>query len=345
MADKIVRKFWIIPGDVDEKGKQKEYPQKPSTFILSGLGLAKEPVEVTEEMSPDGEYVQTVDGPEGKRQEIARGVDKNQLDLHNARSNEENRAADNARQDAAAAKAREPSPQTPDEARITAANAAVAEANARKATNPPLIRTGKMTTIGPEGQQAPETVTKEQADYDRQAAADLLARAQQAQENARADARLQIEQGRWTAEQANAAYQKQLDVIRTELQKESLALTRRSQDITLRGQDVSAGVAQRGQDLSFQGGLVSNATDLAQSLIPGYAQPEQWSAIRQGINQTRAIGGQGPLPDFRGGPPPYDPTQFVTGAAQSALGVTPGRYQLPGAPPPVQPGQYQLPQG
>lgn len=214
----------------------------------------------------------------------------------------------------------------------------------------PTVRTGRTVTIGPEGQQGPEVVTKTQFDADRQiasdqrqAALDLQARAQAAESAARDQARLRIEQEKWTADQAMAAYQKDLDKIRLELQKESMALTRRSQDITLRGQDVSAGVAQRGQDLDFQGGLVRDATSLATAMLPNFAQPEQWSAIRSGINQTRAIGGQAPLPDFRGGPPPFDPAQFPMQAAQSALGVTPNRFVLPGAPPPVAGGQYVLP--
>lgn len=214
----------------------------------------------------------------------------------------------------------------------------------------PTVRTGRMATIGPEGQQAPEVVTKTQADYDRQvagdqrqAAQDLQARLQAAEANALAQARARIEQEKWTADQANTEYNKALDKIRLEAQAEVNALTRRSQDITVRGQDVSAGVAQRGQDLSFQGGLVSNAADLEKALIPGFAQPEQWQAIRQGINDTRRIGGQAPLPDFRGGPPPYDPMQFTQQAAQMALQQTPSPYTLPGAPPQVPPGQYQLP--
>lgn len=355
MAQTYTRDFWIVPGDVDKDGQPREYAEAPKRLPLVDPRSA--PVAIHEEMGQDGEYVQYRHDPaSGQWVEFKRDVDKNRLDLYKTRRADEPKAqtADEARHekasaDLAEAQARaatgpkEPTPQTPEETAHTQAQTALVQAQTAavkpQSITRPNARTGE-----------PEMVSTSQADYDRQAgqdqrqaAIDLQARVQAAESTARDAARLRIEQEKWTAEQAATEYNKTLDAIRLEAQKEALALTRRSQDITLRGQDVSAGVTQRGQDLDFQGGLVRSATGLAEALIPGYAQPEQWSAIRQGINQTRAIGGQAPLPDFRGGPPPYDPMAFTNQAAAAALQQTPPRYQLPGAPGQVPPGNYVLP--
>lgn len=332
---KTARKFWVIPGDIDPKtGKPKEYGEKPSTFILSGVGqatgLSKQPVEVTEEMSEDGEYVQYVAGPDGQRQEINRGVDTGQLSLHQARSSEANRAADNTRADQAATREKTPAPQTLDQARLTAAQAASAEAAAAKAASPPMIERPRPNAgLLDTGVSATERVTKDQADYDRQAAADLLARTQAAEKQIHDDAVRQIQQGQLDNARAVALANERMDALRIEVQRESNAITRR-------GQDIQAETSRRGQDMTLQGSREGDFMRLAgnaqTALVPGYAQPEQWSAIRSGINQTRAIGGQAPLPDFRGGPPPFDPIAFAQQAQQAS------RYVLPGQPPPAPPG-------
>lgn len=89
------RTFWTVPGKVDKDGHPVEYPsleeaKKQSTgggIVGTGIGAgvgpiptAAQPVEVHEEMTEDGEYVQTAGG-----KEIGRGVDKSRLDLFKAR--------------------------------------------------------------------------------------------------------------------------------------------------------------------------------------------------------------------------------------------------------------------
>lgn len=360
MAEKRTRTFWIIPGEVDKKGDPVEHATKPSVGIAGtgisplGIGLGantKEPVQVTEEMSPDGEYVQyTTDPTTGQRQEIGRGIDKGQLDLA-----KERRATSEAEQDRARQTAKDTaSAETPEERalrlRKEAAQTTTAEAAASKATAPETIRTGRMTTIGPEGQQAPETVTKTQFDADRamasdrrqegqdarQAQIDLQTRVQQAEESARAAARLRIEQDRWTADQAASEYNKKLDQIRLEMQRETMALTRRSQDISLRGQDIDAGVSQRNTDVNAAEGAMRSGVAWSSALLPYMNAPGQ-------VESTNSLMGGGPPVPTR----PL-PVSAVAGMpqqiAQQTMGMMPPQYQLPGAPPqpPVQ-GQYTLP--
>lgn len=340
MADTITRTFWIIPNDNDPKtGKPKEYAQKPSTFVLSGLGLATQPVQVTERMTPDGEYVQTVDGPDGKPVEIDRGVDSKQLALNTARQQESNRAADNARADLP----KPPPPQTPDEARLTAAQAASAEAAAAKAVNPPTIERQRANAgLLDTGASATERVSKDQADYDRQAIQDLQARAQQAEATAMAQARLRIEQDRWTGEQAAAEFNRGIDKLRVEVERERNAITARGQDMSdatsRRGQDLSADVARRGQDLGLQGDFMRTAAGLSEALLPSTVPNATLDALHASQNNTRAIGGFAPAPPQPYAPMPYDPIALATRAAQQA------RYVLPGQqpPPPAPPGPYVM---
>lgn len=89
------RTFWTVPGQVDKDGHPVEFPTleaakaKASAGGIAGTGIGAgvgpvpagtAPVEVREEMTEDGEYVQTANG-----QEIGRGVDKSRLDLYKAR--------------------------------------------------------------------------------------------------------------------------------------------------------------------------------------------------------------------------------------------------------------------
>ena len=100
MPGPYVRVFWTVQGKVDKDGHPIEYPTEAAaraqasgggiagTGIGAGLGpvpAATPPVKVTESMTEDGEYVQTVDGPDGQPQEVNRGVDKARLDLYKAR--------------------------------------------------------------------------------------------------------------------------------------------------------------------------------------------------------------------------------------------------------------------
>lgn len=101
MAGPIVRTFWIVEGKVDKDGHPIEFPSEAAakaqssaggiagTGIGQGLpvvgGAPKPATKVTESMTEDGEYVQTIDGPDGQPQEIGRGVDKARLDLYKAR--------------------------------------------------------------------------------------------------------------------------------------------------------------------------------------------------------------------------------------------------------------------
>lgn len=342
MADKKTRTFWIVPGVVNPETKQPiEFASLEQARAQAGgiLGIgAKTPVAVTEEMTPDGEYTQYTTGPDGARVELGGGVDKNQLALSSARTAAANTAADNARADAA----KLPPPQTPDQARITAAQATVAEANAAQA-GPEMIRRPAPADVRRDVPNATETVTKVQADYDRQvqgdqrqAALDLQARVQAAEAKAHQDALLGIEQQKWTAQQAATEYNKALDAIRLQAQAEQNKITQRGQDISVRGQDVSAGVTQRGQDVDFQ-------------RAAGDAASANWRAVMPYWNAPGQIESYNSL--MKGGPPvatqpaqlPFNPSTVFMQGAQAAQGGMPGQYQLPGAPPPVPAGQYTLP--
>lgn len=86
---KITRTFWVVPGVADKEGHPVEFPTlqaaQGQVGGIAGIG-AKTPTEVQEEMTEDGEYVQTIASPVGAdRVEIARGVDKARLDLYKTR--------------------------------------------------------------------------------------------------------------------------------------------------------------------------------------------------------------------------------------------------------------------
>jgi hypothetical protein len=332
MADKKTRTFWIVPGVVNPETKQPiEFntleQAKAQAGGFAGIG-AKTPVEVTEEMTEDGEYTQYVTDPQtGKRVQMGGGVDSKQLALSSARTAAANTAADNARADAA----RQPAPQTPDQARLTKAQADAAEANA----GPETIRRPAPADVRREVPGATETVTKVQADYDRQATIDLQNRVQAAETKAHQDALLRIEQEKWTHQQALDEYNKSLDAIRLQAQAEQNKIQQRGQDITVRGQDVSAGVQTRGQDIGFQQSGGESAAATFRAMLPYMNAPGQ-------VESTNSLmAGRGPVPT-QPTPVPSPTAPWMQGVA-AAQGMMPSPYTLPGAPPQVPAGQYQLP--
>jgi hypothetical protein len=344
MADKKTRTFWIVPGVVNPETKQPiEFntleQAKAQAGGFAGIG-AKTPVEVTEEMTEDGEYTQYVTDPQtGKRVQMGGGVDSKQLALSSARTAAANTAADNARADAA----RQPAPQTPDQARYTKAQADAAEAEAAQAkAGPETIRRPAPPDVRRDVPNATETVSKAQADYDRQvqgdqrqALIDLQSRTTAAETKAHQDALLRIEQEKWTHQQALDEYNKSLDAIRLQAQAEQNKITQRGQDITVRGQDVSAGVQTRGQDIGFQQSGGESAAATFRAMLPYMNAPGQ-------VESTNSLmAGRGPVPT-QPTPVPSPTAPWMQGAA-AAQGMMPGQYVLPGAPPQVPAGQYQLP--
>jgi hypothetical protein len=352
MADNIRRYFWIVPGKTDKDGRPIEYDQAPTYVPVLGT----KPVQILEEMTPDGEYIQYKHNPDsGQWEEFTRGVDKARLDLSNARKRDE------------------PKKQTPDEARLDKANADLAEANANKAKNPPksvvntdanepnIVYSDGTTAPNPNYRKPPmitrteptpgtnsalddprsmttDTVSKEQADYDRQTALDRQARAEAAQKQAYDNAMLAIARDKMTAEQARDQYQKDLDKIRLDLQKEqhadTMAATKRSQDITLRGQDLDAGVSQRNADLSASTQLASEGARISMALLP------YWNAPGQIESTNSLMAGGPPVPTQPVSKPPVSPTLPLELAA-AAQAQMPSRFTMPGTPPAS--GPYTMP--
>lgn len=199
------------------------------------------------------------------------------------------------------------------------------------------VPTGRQN-VGPEGQDlGAETTTKSltQATFDRQSAADLQAAANEAKRLALEEARNKIASDKMTADQALAAYNKELDKIRLQLEERSQALTERSQDVNLRGQDVSAGVSQRGQDMDYSRGLAQSGTQLASALLPYLNAGGQ-------IESTNSLMAGGPPVATRPTPPPFTP-ELPLQLAQQAQAIVPSQYILPGAPARVPAAQYVLP--
>lgn len=260
---------------------------------------------------------------------------------------------------------KQPAPQTADEARLTGAQADIAQANAAKAAQPdtitrPRADAGLLDT----GVSASETVSKAQADYDlkaqadqRQRLQDLQAQAHQAEQAAIERAKLAIAQDQLTGQQAHQKLQDDLEKIRLEVAREANAITTRGQDlqaetsrrgqdmqlqasregnqVTLRGQDVVAGTTQRGQDLNYEQSLVGDTVKMADT-IASHSAP-LWQ-IAQVDAATRGGWGSA-IPPMQPTPPMFgtDPTAFVTTAAQAARQQRAPPYQLPGA------DQYKLP--
>lgn len=270
----------------------------------------------------------------------------------------------------------EPKPKSPDEERKGKADADKAEADAivarRNAENPPASsssaptvrqfpdgserqynpKTGEWDVLA--GAKKPETVvrtkpdamnpgwsvteevTTTQAAFDRQAAQDIYTRAQAAEEAALARANQQIASGRLSLEQIKFEHEKAMDAIRTQLQQEVNALTRRSQDVSLRGQDVNAGVSQRNADMDYEADLARSGTGFAGQLLDKMAPTgaaAAWSSV---------IGGSS-------SPPPVAPMQFPSWAtptlpldlARQARGQAPARFQAPAWP--EEPVPHRLP--
>jgi hypothetical protein len=357
MADNIRRYFWIVPGKTDKDGRPIEYDQAPTYVPVLGT----KPVQILEEMTPDGEYIQYKHNADsGQWEEFTRGVDKARLDLYNARKREE------------------PKKQTPDEARKEKADADVAEANANKAKNPPrtvvntdanepnivysdgtsapnpnyrkppMINRGSAPTPGtnaavddPRAQTA-DIVTKDQAEYDLKAEQEkraqqqaALQQAQQAEANAIAKGRLAVEQGQLTAQQARDRVNEELERIRLSLSAESNQLTKRGQDVSMRNADLSAGVSQRGQDMDYTSRLASAGTSLASAMLP------YWNAPGQVESTNSLMAGGPPVPTRPTSAPPFNPN-LPTQLAQQAQGTVPQQYTLPQVPGAAA-GKYQLP--
>lgn len=199
------------------------------------------------------------------------------------------------------------------------------------------VRSGK-TVVGPEGQEMPEVTTKTvtQANYDRQAAQDLLAAANEATRLSLDEARNKIASDRYTAEQAMAEHNKRLDKIKLELEQQQQALSQRSQEISLRGQDVQAGIGQRGQDMGYEQSMAGEVSANQRALLPYWNAPGQ-------VESTNSLMAGGPPVPTRPSPPPFDPQAVVMNAAMAARQQMPSQYVLPGAPAAVPLGKYTLP--
>jgi hypothetical protein len=338
MAEKITRTFWIIPGDLDKDGHQKEYTEKPSTFVLSGLGLAKQPVQITEEMSPDGEYIQYTSDAEGKRTEISRGVDKARLQLYEARQREQ------------------PKKQTEDEKRLDKANADVAEANANKARNPqktvvntdanepnivysdgtsapnpnyrkpPMINRGSGPTPGtnpavddPRSQTA-DIVPEAQANYDLKQRQMTLEEAKRQDELAQQKLLNDIAQKKLTSDQAIQQLTAIREGLALKLQEAGLGLTARGQDISVRNADLDAGVSQRGQNLSFAASQARGAEGLAAASLPYLAPAGTRARLDYILGSDGDVAG---APKVQNTPFPYNPATFGNGVAQAAMQMAP----------------------
>lgn len=319
MAEKIKRKFWIIPGEVDKEGRQVEYSARPSTGPLGADLPWKRPVEVEEEMTDDGEYVQYVmDG--GQRIEMARGVDKARLSL----SQERRQAAKGPERIVAPSTDRKIVSQGPDGKLIEADNPNYArpETVTRPAVDPMNPRGGAKTST--------EEVSLTQANYDLTQAKMLQDQMNQAAAKALQEAELAIKERQLTAQQALKEYNEKLDRIKLEGDAQARALQQRGQDISARGQDISANVSQRGQDMDFQTSMVRSGVDRANALLP------YWNAPGQIESYNSLMAGGPPVPTQPGTPPPGgEPAAFLQLLAQQAQQQAPSRYVLPGVPPPV----------
>lgn len=242
-----------------------------------------------------------------------------------------------------------PPPQTKNAARIEAANATVAEANAAKIAAPEMITRSPGPTPGTNAAvDDPRSVTAERvtvtqdtsdrgwAAENRAAQAAVLARAQQEEAATISKARLAVEQGQLSAQQARDKVNEELERIRLSLSAESNAISKRGQDVSMRNTDVSAGVSQRGQDLDHERGMVQSAASLQAALLPYTNAPGQ-------VQSTNSL--------MSGGPPvpttpvgmPFDPQQFVLDAATAARAKLPPQFVLPGSAPQPAPTPYSLP--
>ena len=231
--------------------------------------------------------------------------------------------------------------------RIEAANATVAEANAAKATaGPPMINRGARPTPGtnaavddPRSMTA-DVVSKDQADYDRQAKQDLAAAVAAAEKKIHDDAVLAIQKGALDNAQVVAKANAAMDALRIEVQREQNAITKRGQDLAAetarRGQDITAGVTQRGQGMDYE-----TAAGNAAGANWGRAMPF-WNAPGQ-IESTNSLMAGGPPVATRPGQLPFNPDTLFLQGALGARGIMPGQFQLPGGPAQVPRTDLRLP--
>jgi hypothetical protein len=180
---------------------------------------------------------------------------------------------------------------------------------------PSLIKTGKMEVIGPEGQQAPEMATPEQAAFDYRAAQDELARERQKTMDRIATEKL-------TADEAH----RHLTAFREGL---ALRLQQSAQALTARNQDLDAATASEGHRLSFAASQARGSESLASAMLP-YLSPVGSNARMDHVIKHGTMDG---APVVQPMPAPYDPATFGAGVAQQALANTPQMILGAGATP------------
>ena len=337
--------FWTVAGQVDKEGapirfssaeEARASASEKGGILGTGLGAGVGPLATGSKMTAwraenydNGDIVVSQQDPKTN--------DWNEVDVQR-----NDKLADDFRADQGKS-------QTPNAARIEAANATVAEENARKATNPEMIRRtgptpGTNAAVDDPRSQTTSTVTKSQDESDRawsteqrQAQAAILAAAQQQEQQAITAARLLVEQGQLTATQARDKVNAEMEKIRNQLTAQANEITQRGQDVQARGQDIQAGTTTRGQDLTHEEALAQNSTSLAIASMPYLQNPSQMAAIND-LMHNRPAGEITPMKA------PYDPLTFPAQAALNARGAGPSPFTLPGGPARVAPaGPFQLP--
>jgi hypothetical protein len=216
-----------------------------------------------------------------------------------------------------------------------ASDRAAAPVRARPVRDP----VGRVDRLGPADDAAGEPAGARTDPVDRrQELLDLHARTAAAEATARQAALDRIAQDHWTAEEAQREFNDRMEELRLEVSQEA-------NRISVRGQDLSAETQRRGQDMQLQSSREGDFSRIAGDIagrnmaFQTWATSGQWAGLERSLNETRAIGGQGPVAPINPSPTPmYDPIQF---AQQEAAGQ--GQFVLPGQPPPPPPGQVVLP--
>jgi hypothetical protein len=304
--------------------------------VLGGLGIGSKPTSIRVRVLKNGDiqYWSVVEGQEPKR--VVPTDDERAMVEQVIKS----------RREAAGPVPDRPPAQTPDQARVTAAQATTAEAAARTAANPPTITRplDKPRVVGPEGQETlTESVTQAQAEYDLKDRAErraleqqMIDAANQDFERSRQTLRDAVAAGTLKAQEARDKLTEEHNRIQEDLERSAQALTARGQDIQVRNADLTAGVSQRNADLGYEQGLAQQSTSLATASLPYMNAPGQ-------IASTNSLMAGGPPVPTRPMAPPFDPLTFPSQAAQQARSVMPGSFTLPGGAPPLPPGVQQPP--
>ena len=180
-----------------------------------------------------------------------------------------------------------------------------------------------------------ERVTVTQANFDRQAAQDALTAAQQKEATVRADLATKIASERWTADQAKAVYDKEMEAIRLDLQKQQHAASLATQQ---RGQDLQAQTSRENAALAYQTDLVDAAVSTNNAMLPHTASDSEWARLDSAVGDTARAAGMSPLAPAQRRPVP-DPMALVLQAAQAAR-----NFSMPmGTPQPQPVSPYSLP--